>query len=112
VIARIGPMLGMLPDLEHEAEIKQALYIPLQPARPAGAARTMVQAAPGKPAEAPKAAPAHGAAPLSPALPASLQPPPASPPRSPSRDLRHETLWVPPAPRGNPPAGVPQVAAR
>ena len=56
VIARIGPMLGMLPDLEHEAEIKQALYIPLQPARPAGAtARIIAQSAPGKPTAAPKA---------------------------------------------------------
>ncbi|MBV8573955.1 MAG: penicillin-binding protein 2, partial [Acetobacteraceae bacterium] len=33
VIARIGPMLGMLPDLSHAAEIQQALAIPLRPAR-------------------------------------------------------------------------------
>ncbi len=111
VIARIGPMLGMLPDLEHEAEIKQALYIPLQPARPAGAtARIIAQSAPGKPTAAPKATQVRGAAPLSPALPASLQPLPPS--RSPVRDLRHETLWVPPSPRNNPPATVSQVAAR
>jgi cell division protein FtsI (penicillin-binding protein 3) len=37
VIARIGPMLGLLPDLQDAAAINQALYIPLQPARPPGA---------------------------------------------------------------------------
>jgi cell division protein FtsI (penicillin-binding protein 3) len=37
VIARIGPMLGMLPDLVDMPAINQALAIPLQPARPAGA---------------------------------------------------------------------------
>ena len=31
VIARIGPMLGMLPDIADDAAIQQALYIPLQP---------------------------------------------------------------------------------
>ncbi|PPQ26824.1 hypothetical protein CCS01_29265 [Rhodopila globiformis] len=37
VIARIGPMLGLLPDLVDMPEINQALYIPLQPGRPPGA---------------------------------------------------------------------------
>ncbi len=37
VIARMAPMMGMLPDTKDAAEINQALYIPLQPARPAGA---------------------------------------------------------------------------
>jgi cell division protein FtsI (penicillin-binding protein 3) len=36
VIARIGPMLGMLPDLVDMPAINQALAIPLRPARPAG----------------------------------------------------------------------------
>jgi cell division protein FtsI (penicillin-binding protein 3) len=39
VIARIAPMLGLLPDLQDATEINQALYIPLQPARPPGAPR-------------------------------------------------------------------------
>jgi cell division protein FtsI (penicillin-binding protein 3) len=39
VIARIGPMLGLLPDIKDMAAINQALYIPLQPSRPAGAPR-------------------------------------------------------------------------
>jgi cell division protein FtsI (penicillin-binding protein 3) len=36
VIARIGPMLGMLPDLVDMPAINQALSIPLEPGRPAG----------------------------------------------------------------------------
>ena len=34
VIARIGPMLGMLPDIQDAPTINQALHIPLQPAPP------------------------------------------------------------------------------
>jgi cell division protein FtsI (penicillin-binding protein 3) len=37
VIARIGPMLGLLPDIQDMPAINQALSIPLQPARPPGA---------------------------------------------------------------------------
>jgi cell division protein FtsI (penicillin-binding protein 3) len=37
VIARIAPMLGMLPDLQDAPAINQALSIPLEPGRPAGA---------------------------------------------------------------------------
>jgi cell division protein FtsI (penicillin-binding protein 3) len=36
VIARIGPMLGLLPDIIDMPQINQALAIPLQPSRPAG----------------------------------------------------------------------------
>lgn len=39
VIARIAPMLGMLPDLQDAPAINQALSIPLQPGRPPGAPR-------------------------------------------------------------------------
>ena len=38
VIARIAPMLGMLPDIQDAPTINQALAIPLEPGRPAGAA--------------------------------------------------------------------------
>ena len=38
VIARIAPMLGMLPDIQDAPPINQALFIPLQPGRPAGVA--------------------------------------------------------------------------
>ena len=37
VIARIGPMLGMLPDTQDAPEINQELSIPLEPGRPPGA---------------------------------------------------------------------------
>jgi cell division protein FtsI (penicillin-binding protein 3) len=37
VIARIGPMLGMLPDIVDMPAINLALAIPLQPGRPPGA---------------------------------------------------------------------------
>jgi cell division protein FtsI (penicillin-binding protein 3) len=79
VIARMGPMMGLLPDIEHKAAIDQALYIPLQPARPAGAIRT--------PPVAPQPPPIASAAPANPgALPASASP---SRPRT-SRDMRRE----------------------
>ena len=35
VIARVAPMLGMLPDIQDAPTINQALFIPLQPGRPA-----------------------------------------------------------------------------
>lgn len=50
VIARIGPMLGMLPDIQDMPEINQALAIPLEPGRP-----------PGAPARGPGSAPATDA---------------------------------------------------
>ena len=54
VIARIGPMLGLLPDVENAATINAQLAIPLQPGRPAGAKP------PGAPAAgAPMATPAR-----------------------------------------------------
>jgi cell division protein FtsI (penicillin-binding protein 3) len=61
VIARIGPMLGLLPDIEHKAQIDQALYIPLEPSRPPGGVRSPpMAAAPGTPSvPATQSAPAH-----------------------------------------------------
>ncbi|HYZ21027.1 MAG TPA: penicillin-binding protein 2 [Rhodopila sp.] len=37
VIARVGPMLGLLPDIKDMPAINASLAIPLQPGRPAGA---------------------------------------------------------------------------
>ncbi len=37
VIARVAPMLGLLPDIQDAPEINQALAIPLEPGRPPGA---------------------------------------------------------------------------
>jgi cell division protein FtsI (penicillin-binding protein 3) len=39
VIARIGPMLGMMPEIQNAPTINQALAIPLQPGRPASSPR-------------------------------------------------------------------------
>ncbi len=74
VIARAAPMLGLLPDTEHAAEIDAELAMPLQPGRPAGAPVPMAGSAPRLPA-----APAAGAlhVPMVPVL----------------RDLRHEARY-------------------
>ena len=37
VIARMAPMMGLLPDIQDAPEINQALSIPLEPGRPPGA---------------------------------------------------------------------------
>ena len=70
VIARIAPMLGMLPDIQDAPAINQALYIPLEPGRPPGAGHGPLTVA------APSARPAP-LVPLAPARPVV-------------RDLRHE----------------------
>ncbi len=66
VIARIGPMLGLLPDTQDAATINAELAEPLQPVRPAGNA---VRRATGRPS--------------------MLPPPPPLP-----RDLRHEARYL------------------
>jgi cell division protein FtsI (penicillin-binding protein 3) len=98
VIARAAPMLGLLPDLDDEAAIKAALYIPLQPGRPAGMKAALPErpaaAAPGTPLA--RAAPALPSAPL-PSAPAHVVPM--------LRDLRHEASFREPADAGHPDAG-------
>ncbi len=98
VIARIGPMLGMLPDTADAAAIDQALYIPLQPARPPGAPRT-----PPIAAASPDEHPLPGPRRLRPG-----QPIPASDVRGHPvpHDQRHEAALD--APR----AAIPAIAAR
>ncbi len=80
VIARIGPMLGLLPDTDNAAAIQASLSIPMQPARPPGA--------PLSPKPAP--APAPPVAALRP--PGVLRMPATTLPAAtaPARDLRHE----------------------
>lgn len=77
VIARIGPMLGMLPDIANMAQINQALAIPLQPGRPANA----------PPRGAPAVSSNQPSTPVKPALtvPPTQIPPAAVPPRKPPR---------------------------
>ena len=73
LIRRIGPMLGILPEVERNDAIRQILAQPLQPSRPSGAARN-----PSRPAAA---APTRGAAPARPTAPAAVTPAPV--PRAP-----------------------------
>jgi cell division protein FtsI (penicillin-binding protein 3) len=67
VIARIGPMLGLLPDTQNSAIINAALAQPLQPTRPPGAALRQTA---GR---------------------SAIQIPPPPPP---PRDLRHEARFL------------------
>jgi cell division protein FtsI (penicillin-binding protein 3) len=100
VIARAGPMLGLLPDTVDAEAIRQALYIPLQPGRPAGAPRT-----PPVAGAAPEGTPLPGARqPRSgQPIPASVQPLPAHPV---PHDQRHEAALDAPS------LVVPAVAVR
>jgi cell division protein FtsI (penicillin-binding protein 3) len=114
VIARTGPMLGLLPDTEHAAQINAALAIPLQPARPPAAMRSPPVAAAPRPASPPPASPPvatgqpprdnrPGGTPVPAVSPRQPSSPPATPPpglpTGPSpRDLRHEAARTPPAP--------------
>ena len=99
VIARVAPMLGLLPANEPEASAIQAsLSIPMQPVRPAGAAATpapMAQAQPlTTPAEKSRAPAAIAPAPL-----------PVTPTL---HDLRHNAVYFPgsgPSPAGASHAG-------
>jgi cell division protein FtsI (penicillin-binding protein 3) len=79
VIARAAPMLGLLPDTDHAAEIDAALAMPLQPVRP-GAAK-------------PPAPPVARAVPHVPTTPAGTLQVPTVPPL---RDLRHEAKFLAP----------------
>ncbi|HEX2942369.1 MAG TPA: penicillin-binding protein 2, partial [Rhodopila sp.] len=85
VIARIGPMLGLLPDIRDMPAINQALYIPLQPGRPPGA---------------PARGPAYDVkATTNPNRPTLTVPPTILPPaiNRPPRAIRHETKAVRPS---------------
>ena len=76
VIGRIGPMLGLLPDIDHAAAIQASLAIPLQPAHGVAARTTPAP----KPVNTPAAAKA--------APPQAPTPAPAPTPR----DMRHEAV--------------------
>jgi cell division protein FtsI (penicillin-binding protein 3) len=86
VISRIAPMLGMLPDTQDAPQINQALYIPLQPARPPAVPHGPVTAG-SPPVAAPRPALTVPVSPLAPARPIA-------------RDPRHEAALpaVPAAP--------------
>jgi cell division protein FtsI (penicillin-binding protein 3) len=79
VIARVAPMLGMLPDLQDAPTINQALYIPLEPGRPAGA-----------PARGPSTAASQAKATASSRPGPTVPVTPLAPARPLARDPRHE----------------------
>jgi cell division protein FtsI (penicillin-binding protein 3) len=95
VIARIGPMLGMLPDIQDMPAINQALAIPLQPGRPPGApargphgfSPAVADAAPRTVEAAPKTT--VGASRPNLTVPATMLPPAIS---RPAGEIRHETM--------------------
>jgi cell division protein FtsI (penicillin-binding protein 3) len=98
VIARIAPMLGLLPDLQDAPQIDATLAIPMQPPRPAGAHGPLTPPAwvPPRPEVAEGTDPVagrrlpvvdRGHPPLAPLLP------------RPRRDIRHEAMWLPPGGR-------------
>ena len=89
VVARIGPMLGLLPETENVAAINAQLAQPLQPGRPAGARPGPATPPPARPAPPVAAAPhPTGSVPAAGA--------PAAP-----HDLRREARAVLPAATGD-----------
>jgi cell division protein FtsI (penicillin-binding protein 3) len=105
VIGRIGPMLGLLPDIQNMAQINQALAIPLEPGRPAGA--------PARgPGSATAAVDASARSPVGSnrpnlTVPATVLPPAIS---RPTPDIRRQTRLVPPAAVAAPVLAVSAVA--
>jgi cell division protein FtsI (penicillin-binding protein 3) len=96
VVAKIGPMLEMLPDIANAPAINAALSIPLQPGRPAWA-----KPSPGQPAGQP---PVAGGAPM------AANPPPVAP-----RSISTQPPAPAPAPAARPtmaPAPAQVVAVR
>jgi cell division protein FtsI (penicillin-binding protein 3) len=82
VIARIGPMLGLLPATTDAAAIQASLATPLQPGKPPGAHQPVLEV--GEPKHRVPRPPTHVAKPVR----RAPQPPPAV--AEPKRDLRHE----------------------
>ncbi len=81
VIARVAPMLGLLPDTDHAAEINAELALPLEPARPANAPRM------------PAAEPVARVMPRGPRMPTGTLRAPAVPTL---HDLRREARYLAP----------------
>lgn len=111
VIGRIGPMLGLLPDIENATRIEEALAIPLQPVHGAGAAThaPMVHAEPRSGHElAGREPPGREPKPANTPAPAATLPikPPAA------RDFRHEAGLHDPETESLSFSAVPAVASR
>ncbi len=85
VIARIGPMLGLLPQTEDAVAIQASLAVPLQPGKPPGAQQPKLEV--GEPKHEKPRPPTHVARPVGRA--------PQPQPVVPARDPRHEAKLVP-----------------
>jgi cell division protein FtsI (penicillin-binding protein 3) len=85
VIARIAPMLGLLPDTANMAVIQQQLYIPLQP--PHGYTPPKLAPWPGEPVAS---SPPVAAVPAAPASPSVAPVPASAPSRHTPEQMRHE----------------------
>jgi cell division protein FtsI (penicillin-binding protein 3) len=85
VIARIGPMLGLLPQIDDAAAIQASLTVPLQPGKPPGAQQPKLEV--GEPKHPKPRPPTHVAKPVR----RAPQPEPAVP----LRDPRHEARLAP-----------------
>jgi cell division protein FtsI (penicillin-binding protein 3) len=91
VIARMAPMMGMLPDIQDAPEINQALAIPLEPGRPPGAPVR----GPGMAEQVTAGAVVPGAPGAKPALTVPAR---VLPPAGVRLAPRHEASLAPPAP--------------
>jgi cell division protein FtsI (penicillin-binding protein 3) len=105
VIARIGPMLGLLPDIQDMPAINQALFIPLQPARSPGAPALGPWSAPMPIEDAGRTASEKGRPRLT--VPATALPPALS---RPARTIRRETKYDRPEVRATHVVAVSSVA--
>ncbi|HEY4174870.1 MAG TPA: penicillin-binding protein 2 [Rhodopila sp.] len=96
VIARIGPMLGLLPDIKDMATINQELSIPLQPGRPPGAVALGPWSPPIPTETAAKTDKRKGRPNLT--IPATVLPPAVNrPERTIRREAQYDRLTVKPA---------------
>lgn len=96
VVARIGPMLGLLPEVANAAAVAQSLAIPLVPGRPAGAApaaRPQAPRPPGSPPQSSTTTPPSGIAPrAAPGTPSGVTPAQRPAPATLPRDPRQEAV--------------------
>ena len=104
VISRVGPMLGLMPDIAGKAAIDQALSIPLQPGRPPG----MPSRGPGTPATQVEVQSKPASKPATLTVPPTMLPPAMTKPATPDTQKRAS---IPTAPLVSASA-APSLAAR
>ena len=99
VIARIAPMLGLFPDIDHQPAIDASLAIPLQPAAPPGYRRLPQWPAGANSATTPAGRGSAGGLPVArgagPAGPRTMPAEERVPARRDPAQMRHETSLTP-----------------